>query len=242
MPSMRLPIWSIGLLAASSLSISAADLPSRTIAPTAPITKPAFTWTGFYIGANLGGAFGYAKNAVWYQGQHLGKATFNSAGVVGGGHIGYNYQMGAMVLGGEADLLYNGISSRKVWISDTSAASGTLKNELGWQGSIRARAGYAVERTLYFLTAGVAIASPEIVLSGSNAAIGGMTATSSATRAGFTVGAGIDHAFTDNWIGKLEYRYSDFGTKTIAGANSVNGAIKNSAQVNTITAGISYKF
>lgn len=232
----------VGALLVSATSALAADLPSRKVAPVAPIVAPAFTWTGFYVGADLGGAFGYAKDAVWYQGVDRGSKAFNSSGVVGGIHAGYNYQMGAVVLGAEADLWYNGISSRKQWISADGNSSATVKNELGWQGSIRARAGYAIDRALLFVTAGVAIAAPETSLTAASANLGGLTVSNSSTRAGFTVGGGAEYAFTNNWIGKLEYRYADYGTQTIAGANSVNGAVKNSAQVNTVTAGVSYKF
>jgi outer membrane immunogenic protein len=228
-----------GALIISATSALAADLPSRKVAPVAPIV-PSFTWTGFYIGADLGGSFGYAKDAVWYNGVNYGSKAYNSSGVVGGIHAGYNYQMGAVVLGAEADLWYNGVSTRTAW-AGTGGATGTLKNELGWQGSIRARAGYAIDRALLFVTAGVAIAAPETTLSGTTG-IGGLTVASSATRAGFTVGGGAEYAFTNNWIGKVEYRYADYGTKTIAGASAVQGAVKNAAQVNTITAGVSYKF
>lgn len=228
-----------GALLISATSALAADLPSRKVAPVAPVVAPAFTWTGFYVGADLGGAFGYAKDSVWYNGVNYGSKAFNSNGVVGGIHAGYNYQMGAVVLGGEADLWYNGISSNASFAGNGAVA--VLKNELGWQGSIRARAGYAIDRALLFVTAGVAIAAPQTSLSASSN-LGGLAVSASDTRAGFTVGGGAEYAFTNNWIGKIEYRYADFGTKTIAGANSVNGAVKNSAQVNTVTAGVSYKF
>ena len=229
----------VGALLVSATSALAADLPSRKVAPVAPVVAPAFTWTGFYVGADLGGAFGYAKDSVWYNGVNYGSKAFNSSGVVGGVHAGYNYQMGAVVLGAEADIWYNGISSRAAWAGN--GAVGTLKNDLGWQGTIRARAGYAIDRALLFVTAGVAIAAPETTLSATSG-LGGMTASSSSTRAGFTVGGGAEYAFTNNWIGKIEYRYADYGTQTIAGGNVVNGAVKNSAQVNTVTAGVSYKF
>lgn len=224
-----------GALILSATSALAADLPSRKVAPVAPIV-PAFTWTGFYLGADLGGAFGYSKNDVWVGGVSNKFPTMNSSGVVGGIHAGYNYQMGAIVLGAEADIWYNGIEGRKGYVNGANTM--TVKTELGWQGSIRARAGYAIDRALLFVTAGVAIGAPDTVF-----VVNGLQAGASDTRAGFTVGGGAEYAFTNNWIGKLEYRYTDFGTKTIAGFGGANTiAAKNAVQSNTITAGVSYKF
>ena len=68
-----------GALILSATSALAADLPSRKVAPVAPIV-PAFTWTGFYLGADLGGAFGYSKNDVWVGGVSNKFPTMNSSG------------------------------------------------------------------------------------------------------------------------------------------------------------------
>jgi outer membrane immunogenic protein len=228
----------VGALLVSATSAFAADLPSRKVAPVAPVVAPAFSWTGFYLGADLGGAFGYSKGKG--DSATLGVVsvpTLDVSGLVGGIHAGYNYQMGMFVLGAEADLWYNNLNANTYVLN----GAGIMKTELGWQGSIRARGGVAVDRALFFVTAGVAIGDPStsVTLVGNGATISG-----SDTRAGYTLGAGVEYAFTNNWIGKVEYRYTDFGTKTIGtiavGADSVT--FKNSVQSNTITAGVSYKF
>ena len=225
-----------GALVLSATSALAADLPSRKVAPVAPVVAPAFSWTGFYVGADLGGAFGFSKNDIWIGGVSNKIPSMDSQGWVGGVHAGYNYQMGMFVLGAEADIWYNGIEGRKAY-SNAAGDTMTVKTELGWQGSIRARGGVAIDRALLFVTAGVAIGNPDTIY-----VVNGLQAGASDTRAGFTVGGGAEYAFTSNWIGKIEYRYTDFGTKTIAGFGASTIAAKNSVQSNTITAGVSYKF
>jgi len=220
-----------GALILSATSALAADLPSRKVAPVAPVVAPAFTWTGFYVGADIGGAFGYSKGKLSDGADVVRVPTMNSSGVVGGIHAGYNYQMGMVVLGAGADIWYNNINSSKSILD----GAGTMKSELGWQGTIRARGGVAIDRALLFVTAGVAIGSPETTVM-----IGNTVLSGSDTRAAFTVGGGAEYAFTNNWIGKVEYRYTDYGTKTIGTIEGIN--VKNSIQSNTITAGVSYKF
>ena len=220
-----------GALILSATSALAADLPSRKVAPVAPVVAPAFTWTGFYVGADLGGAFGYSKGKLYGDNDVVRIPTMNSNGVVGGVHAGYNYQMGMAVLGAEADIWYNNINGS----SSVLGGLATIKSDLGWQGTIRARGGVAIDRALLFVTAGVAIGSPETTV-----IIGNSAVSSSDTRAAFTVGGGAEYAFTNNWIGKVEYRYTDYGTKTISTVGGIN--VKNSIQSNTVTAGVSYKF
>src|SRR5579871_2733616 len=66
------------------------------------------------------------------------------------------------------------------------------------------------------------------------------TASSGDTRVGYTVGAGIEHKFTPNWSGKLEYLYMDFGTRTyFAGtANQADVSFRD----HVLRAGINYEF
>ena len=88
-----------GALVLSATSALAADLPSRKVAPVAPVVAPAFSWTGFYVGADLGGAFGYSKGKL-FNGTAVEKIpTLNSQRVAGGVHAGYNYQLGMFVVG-----------------------------------------------------------------------------------------------------------------------------------------------
>src|SRR3712207_1740638 len=143
---------------------SAADLPAR-VAPPAPIVAavPLFTWTGFYVGVNAG--YGWQDNndgsvfvpaGTFGAGTPGGTITFgddNGDGFVGGGQIGYNYQIGTFVVGLEADLQWAdlGGSDGTVFVPTTFPASFIPAGTAGgidWFGTVRARVGVAFDRAL----------------------------------------------------------------------------------------------
>ena len=95
-------------------SACAADLPRRAAPPPPPL-PPAFTWTGFYVGANAG--YGFRGGSSRYSDATYGTVTESGGkgGFVGGGQIGYNYQItpgSGWVLGAEADLQATGFGRR----------------------------------------------------------------------------------------------------------------------------------
>ena len=215
----------------------AADLPSRKAPPPYIPPPPVFTWTGFYVGLQAGGAWDRVSNNGNYGGMLApffpGAATTlwwagNSganvkSGFVGGGHVGGNYQMGMFVLGLEGDL------------EGASIMTGSLR------GSIRGRLGLAFDRALLYTTGGVAFASRS---GSSNYGTfgynwGGNTASS---RTGWTVGAGVEYAIAPAWSIGVEYRYSDFGTNNSNGVWGFNlgGNIRQTE--NAVRARASYHF
>ncbi|MDP4593667.1 MAG: outer membrane beta-barrel protein [Beijerinckiaceae bacterium] len=126
----------------------AADLPSRNEA-YAPAAMEApvrgYNWNGFYAGVNVGYGWGsFSKGA-----SNLFKSP---TGAVLGGQAGFNYQTGSLVTGLEGDLYWSGMSSRRNLAGPISS-----KGEINWAGSLRARAGFAAERVLVYLTGGVAM-------------------------------------------------------------------------------------
>lgn len=168
------------LIGASSTAAMAADLPSRRVAPAPAVVAPVFTWTGLYAGLQLG--YGWDKITANYT---FGPAvSTNRGGVIGGGHLGYLFQAGPAVLGAEADL------------EGTSFRGNLLRS------SLRARAGLTFDRTLAYVTGGVAFARNAYNISGFDV---------SSTRIGWTAGAGVECAIMPNVSARLEYRYSDFG-------------------------------
>jgi outer membrane immunogenic protein len=177
-------------------SAFAADLPVK-----APMVAPApvFTWNGFYIGANVGGA--WARNNMTIPGA-TGSEDIN--GVIGGGQIGYNWQFAPnWVFGIEGDIQG---SSQK---STTTIPGATLTNKLPWFGTLRGRLGYAfADRWLVYATGGGAWVDMK-----SDFTITGLgTSSFDKTRGGWTAGAGIEVALDRNWSVKGEYLHIDAGS------------------------------
>lgn len=203
-------------------------------------TSPAgYDWSGLYAGADVGYVAG--KSNLFIAGGGIGGATdLNSSldpdGFIGGIHIGFNQEMAnRFVLGAEADIAYNSVDGLTNF-----GGSALMKSEIKWSGSARLRAGYAFDRTLPFITAGVAAAKYEAtVISGTPS---GDILIHDETHTGWTVGAGIEHAFTDRWIARAEYRYSDFGSKELSLAEGVGTATSVDLQTHDVRVGLSYKF
>lgn len=194
--------------------------------PPAPAVEevPQFTWTGPYIGAAAG--YGWGKSDL---DSDFGSMSFDPDGFLGGVYAGYNYQFSNnVVLGIEADIDYSDMNGD----DEVGIISGD--SELQWQGSVRARLGYAMDRVLPYITGGVAFGNYEHSITDG---VDGFSDDD--TYVGWTVGAGIEYAITDNWIMRGEYRYTDFGDQDFdfAGAD-YNVDLKTHA----LKLGISYKF
>ena len=185
------------VLGGSALSgASASDLPRRAPAYAPSAYAPIFTWTGFYAGINGGYGFGDSNG----NGRAL--AGSPSGGLIGG-TLGYNYQYQRFVLGLEADFDHASIGN-----SQTSAGPVTAKSNLNFETTIRARAGYAVDRALFFVTSGYA---------GGNLHSTVYDTPNNFYRAnttylnGYAIGGGVEYAFMPNLSGKVEYVYTDLG-------------------------------
>ncbi len=215
----RVLISALGLVALAS-SAMAADLPAQ-MPYKAPAYVPVFNWTGFYVGLNLGGAWGDASVSGFTGGQ--------MTGVIGGGQVGYNWQMNNFLLGVEADI--QGSSQRR---SDT-AAGVTLTQESPWFGTARARAGLTFDRHLVYVTGGAAWLSYRL-----SATAAGATASADTSKLGWTVGGGWEWMFAPQWSAKVEYLHLDTGntTITLAGVAIPNARLRD----NVVRVGVNYHF
>jgi len=159
---------------------------------------PAYSWTGGYIGLQAGYGWGQVDRLTI-----AGFAnSYDANGFLVGAHGGFNQQWGSFVLGIEGDIEWSDMNG------DDAGVGGTLDVvDIEWMASVRARAGFAINRTLIYATGGVAFAD----ITQSN--IDGIPISFSETYTGWTAGAGLEYAFTDNFTGRVEYRYTDFGSQ-----------------------------
>jgi outer membrane immunogenic protein len=205
----------LGLLAlVGTLPAYAADAVVYEPAPAAPMEEPPLnTWTGPYAGVTVG--YGFSGNTDVGGFNEIGTDGF-AAGVFGG----YNYQVGNIVAGAEADIGYS-------WEDGSNAG---YSSNSGLEGSLRARLGYVVSPTiLLYATAGGA--AKDLEVSG-----GGFSDNN--TMLGWTAGGGADIMVTENVFGRVEYRYTDFGSDTF----NVGAPVEVSDTSNRITFGLGMKF
>ncbi|MBB6168009.1 outer membrane protein [Chelatococcus composti] len=212
-------------LIASGAAAFAADLPSRNVAPVAPApVLPIFTWTGFYAGVNAGYGWGEFSKAPGFD---------DPDGFVGGAQIGYNYQIGQFVVGLETDIQYSDLSGKTRPVTFADGNVGVGRGEVEYFGTVRGRIGAAFDRALIYVTGGLAYGETKFRGLDTTA---GLSFSKSKTTAGWTIGGGLEYAFTDNITAKAEYLYVDLGDNRYYGAN------KAETKFSVVRAGLNYKF
>ena len=200
------------------------------------LPPPIFSWTGFYLGANLGAGWGNLDASVPFA---AGNWSVGETAFIGGGQLGYNWQTGNFVLGVEWDFDWTN-ANKTSGIVTVNGVGLQATGGWDWTSTISARLGYAVDHWLWYAKVGagwnknsVTVATPGNIVfaSGSN------------TSAGWLVGAGVEYAFTNNWTGKIEYTYlglSDYNfAATVAGVNTI---VNVSPNIQTLKFGVNYKF
>ena len=188
-----------------------------------------WNWTGFYIGGNVGYSWGSASNTATISNLATGAALFTATnrndvnGVIGGGQIGYNWQVTNWVLGLEADIQGSDEKGSSNFVclacaNDSTNITSALTQRLNWFGTVRGRAGILASPTiLLYATGGLAYGELQTggSITGNN--VNGVPVTvafpgTSSARAGWTAGAGIEGRIAGNWTAKLEYLYMDLGS------------------------------
>ena len=243
----KILLASVGAIALTGSAAFAADLPSRAPPPVYLPPPPIFTWTGIYIGGQVGYAWGTGANRFngFLDNTFVDTSVGGTPnGVIGGGHVGYNLQINQWVIGLEGSVDGTSLSNTAVAaFPDDSTLTAHTTADI--QGSIRGRLGIAWDRALIFATGGVAFGGFNTDVSFSDPPFFA-SANRSNTRVGWTVGGGIEYAITNNWAIQAEYRFTDFGTirnGDLAGlpaGNFFNGHRR--LQQNQVQAGFSYRF
>jgi outer membrane immunogenic protein len=268
---MRLTAVALATSAALAAGIGqaafAADLPARPAPYAAPVISPIYNWTGCYLGANVGGQYGSDDITTTTSVNNFGAAgaafldaltptTIHPQGVIGGVQGGCNAQFASFVIGFEADAswLY-GRQSRTVTVGAGAPApflaGDFMTNEVKAEflATARARAGVALDRVLLFVTGGAAfgtVKTTDTLGTGGGAVVS--TTNTTANRTGWTVGAGLEYAMTQNWLFKAEYLYVDLGSfdaaiACVAACIDVNDTTVHHKYTDHIgRIGINYKF
>jgi outer membrane immunogenic protein len=234
----KLLLASSFLLAASGAALAADAVVYE--AP-APVEVAFFSWTGGYVGLHAGYAWGRENDnqSDFFPDEETDILAdrFDVDGFIGGAHAGYNWQSGNFVYGVEGDIDYADITGGSDFLYDDTF-EGRLGFESDWQGSLRLRAGYAVDTWLLYATGGVSFGHAEVTANG-DFDLGSFSDDN--THIGWNIGAGVEKAFTPNWVGRMEVRYTDFGSESYD-LGELGGDTDVDWNQTAVTAGISYKF
>ncbi len=153
-------------------------------------------------------------------------------GFIGGGQIGYNWQINSFVLGVEGDIQYS--AQKRTETATVLGVTVTGEEKIPWFGTARGRVGYAFDNFLLYATGGAAWTNFKASVSAL-----GLTVSSETTKTGWTAGAGVEWMFMPRWSVKAEYLYIDAGTTTLTVAGvSASGKLKD----NVARLGVNYHF
>jgi len=259
----------LGIASLVTTSALAADLPARVYTKAPVFVEPVYNWTGFYVGGNIGYSWGRSSDTSTLT-NGAGTVLFSSAdksnldGVVGGGQIGYNWQMQNWVWGLEADIQGTDEKGTRNFICPTGVCTPAgglralvipgpavlvaLSQKIDWFGTVRARGGVLVApKVLLYATGGLAYGE---VNSSETIGLAGTGFSANNTNVGWTVGAGVEGVIGGNWTAKLEYLYVDLGrmsgsfTTPIAALSGGFITSNYSSRVtdNVLRVGVNYKF
>jgi outer membrane immunogenic protein len=249
---------------------SAADFPVYRKAPAAPA---AYDWSGVYIGAHIGGGWSSTSFVDPSAGTPIALVdddfvplgivgnTARGSAFLGGAQVGWMYQVAKLVVGGDLDFSGTRLTGTPSGPATVSFGSGgAFANEAfnirtRWTATSTATVGLAHDHWLLYSKAGAALAnnSYNVSIAGSDfgSAITSSVPGFSETRVGWTVGAGLKWAFTDNWFANIEYDYLDFGSKAQGFTGQLAAFSNNSAnatltptfneRINQVKVGINYK-
>jgi outer membrane immunogenic protein len=243
-------ILSIAAMTALTGTVLAADLPMQAPPPAVYMPPPVFSWTGFYLGINGGGAVGSTQ----FDFNNLGITTTSrdfSGGFVGG-TAGYDWAWNGPSFGNGPFSWVVGVLADADWADITNGfnCAGNLGfscNVTGnFLGSVRARVGWSFDRILFYGTGGLGLGNARFSVTDN---VTGLTVVDNVFRAGFTAGGGIEYALVPNWAVKFEYLFYDFQHTNsglvfpAAGFGALDaGSVTATTFVHTFRFGVDYKF
>ena len=199
----------------------------------------AFSWTGFYIGADAGYAWGKDTTTEYLTASNTFTGfnpTYRINSALGGLYAGYNYQIGAAVLGVESDI--EAANIRGGFNDPVVGGAGTTR--IDWQGSFRGRLGFAADKALFYGTGGLAFGDVSHTYTN---LLTGVAETTSGLRTGWTAGAGAEFAVMPNLLARVEYRYTDYSSNRYDSVTAFPGfSGVQEPRFSSAHAGVAYKF
>jgi opacity protein-like surface antigen len=219
---------------ALALPANAADLAVKAPAPPPAV----YSWTGFYVGANFGAAVTSEQATTPF-----GSSSPDPAGAIGGGQIGYNFQLApAWLLGIEGDIDGTSVRGTTNVVSPPVGGVATalsIASNHNWYATLTGRLGYVAGPWLIYAKGGGAWMNADYQLS-VNSGVGGAASITS-TRSGWTAGAGVEYQLMPKWTVKVEYDYLDFGSSAL-NFTPVGIVTTFKTDVNEIKVGANYHF
>jgi outer membrane immunogenic protein len=206
------------------VAAGAADL----TAPPAPRPPPPFSWNGFYIGGDVGGAW---SNLTVSDSRFGLSASANRSGFIGGGEVGFNYQASNIVFGIEGN--FDWASLPGAW---NGINQGSAKTD--WVTSVAGRLGVAADRMLFYVKGGGGWVGDNATITNLRT---GASVSASSTNSGWLLGGGIEWAFAQNWSGKIEYDYLGLRSWSWSPGLFLD-TFTVSRNIQMLKAGINYRF
>lgn len=231
------------VLALAAAPAMAADLGQAYPVKAAPVAVvPVFSWTGFYLGANVGYAWSDVDANTFIDDNY--STGFSADGFIGGGQIGFNYQFeNNVVVGVEADIEFGDVKD-SLYLTEPFGADFDVASSVktDYFGTVRARLGYAFDNVLPYVTGGFAWAHTKVNTTVYPEDGGSFSDSDENTHLGWVIGAGLEYAFAPNWTAKVEYLYSDLGSETYSGDFGDIYSSDVDLKIQTVKLGVNYKF
>jgi len=246
---MRKSVMLIAALAALPVAGAVAASPANAAGPY----PGAYNWTGLYLGGEAGWSWAtqqitHVTGATSFPAGSV-DAPLDQNGPLAGIYAGYNYQMNQFLVGIDGDITTTDMTGTGRDVSPVNGDVASHSDLINWIATATGRVGYVNNNLLLFAKGGWAWApfSESNILRTPG---GGLVnnSTSSGTRDGWTVGAGLEWGFADHWSAKLEYDYIGFDTANyLSTVTAAAGAVSTEARSATsslsmLKGGVAFRF